>query len=98
MHGLEPRGFNELIAFAKERLFQTCRTIDVLEPEAPSNTEPTVPFSRISPVAPFVLPGQRRGDADHFSILGLNVHLTTIPTVIAGRRGFLHLPRFVQIF
>src|SRR5580765_5071221 len=58
VHGFEPGGFDELIAFAKKRLFQACGAIDVLEPKAPSHTEPTMPLGRVGPVAPFVLPGQ----------------------------------------
>src|SRR5437868_763261 len=33
VHGFEPGSFNQLIAFAKERLLQPCGAIDVLEPK-----------------------------------------------------------------
>ena len=95
VHGFEPGGFDELITFAKERLFHTCGAIDVLESKTPSHTEPAVPLGRVGPVAPFVLPGQRRGYADDFSVLGLKVHLTAVPAVVTRRRGFLHLPWLV---
>ena len=91
-------GVSTSCCLAKERLLHTCGAIDVLEPKPPSHTEPAVPLGRISPVAPFVLPGQRRGYADDFSVLGLKVHLAAVPAVVTRRRGFLHLPRLVQIF
>src|SRR5712692_11408189 len=47
VHGFEPGGFDELIAFAEERLLQPCRAIDVLEPKTPSHTDPTVPLGRV---------------------------------------------------
>src|SRR5438093_12626267 len=59
VHGFEPGGFDELIAFAKERLLQTCGAIDVLKTKPPSHTEPAVPLGRFGSVAPFVLPRQR---------------------------------------
>src|SRR6185295_6115166 len=54
VHGFEPRSFDELIAFAKKRLLQTCGAIDVFEPEPPPHTEPAVPLGGLGSVAPFV--------------------------------------------
>src|ERR1041384_2599772 len=60
MNGSQRGVFEELIALAKEWLLQTCVTIDLFEPKAPSHTDPAMPLGRVSSGAPLALPGQWR--------------------------------------
>ena len=94
---LQPRGLDEIPLTAHQRLTEARLAVDVLEPESPSHTDAAVPLCRLGSVPPLVLPGQGRGNTDHFVVLGLDVHLAAVPAVVASCRGLFELPRLVQI-
>ena len=73
-------------------------TVDVLKPESPPDADPAVAFAGFCPVTPFILPRERRSDSNNFGIFGFEMDLAAVATIVTGGRGFLHLPRLVEIF
>src|SRR5690242_10237908 len=59
----DPRGLRQLPALPDQWLREACLAVDELKPEPPAYAETAVALSRLRPVAPFILPGQRRGHA-----------------------------------
>src|SRR5262245_44582257 len=97
VHRLKPRGFDELIPFPDERVLHARRAIEVFESEPSPHAESTMAFCRVRAITPFILPRQRRRDANDLGVLRFDVHLAAIPAVVTSRGRLLHLPGLVEV-
>ena len=97
IHGLEPRLRHQPFFRTHQRSAQAFLAVDVLEPEPPANAQPSMSLGRLRAIAPFVLPGQRRGHALDALPAGLDGHLATVGAVGARARRLLQLPGLVDV-
>ena len=98
IQSLDPWSIHQSIVFSYQRLFETIFAIDKLEPESATNTQTIMSINRIRPITPLVFPGKWRSYTDDFRIFSLDIHLTTIATIIAGGGSLSELPRLIGIF
>ncbi len=97
VHRLVPGFRHEPVLRADQRPTQALLAVDVLEAEPPTDAQAPVALGRFRPIAPLVLPGERRGDALDVLPAGLDVHLASVGAVGARARRLLQLPGLVDV-